>query len=141
MKKVLVIVLLFAVLFAAVSVAFADTETVTAAEPESKEEYYTAIDELLAKIKEALLKGDREEAEKLLEELRKTVYKCAIFLAEQGEYDLRILQVVAEVEEVFKEEKTEEEIEKALTKANDFSAEVLLGVPAEDVVEPEAKHS
>lgn len=129
MKKILIVVMLFAVLFAAVSVVSAQT---VENEEESKEYYYWLIDDLLTKIQECLMKGDRKMADYYLAELRQVVYRCAIFLAETNEYDVRIYDVLSQASKAFSYTDSETII-KIFSAANNISAEVLMGVLASEV--------
>ena len=148
MKKVLVIVLLCAVLFAAVSVASAQTEvqadskTEVQADPKSKAEYYYAINGLLTKLQEAILKGDSDEVAKLLKELREMIYKCATFLTSIGEYDARIMEVLSLAEGAAEEGKTKEEVTTQIEKADKLAWEILMATkPAGDYTVPYSQHS
>ena len=87
----------------------------------------TNTKELLENIEKALKEGDTEEAEKLLKELRIKVYLCAKFLAANGEYDARIMQVISLVDKAIDEKDYTEFVEEA----RDVAGAVLLGLPYE----------
>lgn len=117
-KTAIIIVLLCALLFSVFAAASA---------ADNKEDYYTEIDELLAKVEKALKEGNTEEAEKLLKELRIKVYLCAKFLAANGEYDARIMQVISLVDKAI----DEKEYTDFIDEARDVTGAVLLGLPYE----------
>lgn len=131
MKKVLVIVLLIAMLFAAVSVASAD--------PETKEEFYEEIDGLLTKIQESLFAEDYESAKMWYDQLVILCQKCGVFLSKIGEYDVR-LQAVVEYARKALNSGNANDIVKFLTFANKANALVLMGTEDPEV-ESESSHS
>ena len=77
MKKFTVIILTLIIVVTSLT-------TVSAAN--TKEEWYDIIDPQVESIYNAVLKGDFDEARKLLSDLQGDIYSCARYLAEIGEY-------------------------------------------------------
>ena len=97
MKKKAVVLFFLAMMIFSVT-ALASAQSVTSAPDPfaftSKAEFYYAIELRLNTIKQALANNNLQEAEKAFEELRLIVYRCARFLADHTEYDVRIMNVV-----------------------------------------------
>lgn len=121
MKKLAIIICLLSIaLFAAVSVVSA---------ADTKEEYYEEIHDVLAKIQENLLKDDRAEAEKWMQELRLIVYRCARFLLDRKEYDARIMYVITYAARAF----DDPAVLPNIIISRNYAALVLLGMLEKDI--------